>query len=843
MTAPASRNAAPTRWRRLAPDLAAVVALLAVVLAFLAPILSLRAPATYCDAPVESVPRVFAIARAVQSGGLPLWDFNTFAGARPFYVTNESAIFYPLAYPFYWTASLGDVEAATFTLVLLPYALHLLWAALGAYAFARLALGVHPLGAFVTGFLWALSPEMGVQIHTPDVAYLFAWLPWAVLAVARFLDTGRRQWWVGGAVALGLLASVGTPNFIVRAYFVVAATGGLLWLMAVGSQRSWRRAAALAAMFLLALGMNAFAWAGVHEGIGWLRGQFGEISHEMASDMWAESSMPPSYIAALFVPSLFGVLDNRHAWGIALEEGVTNLSALSGGMALALAQLAALVWALRRRDGADARLRRWVWLAFGMQVVAVLTMMGRYTPVFEWLCTVLPWFFRIPHAVYYRFAQCWSAAILAGIGISVLVSDPSFRARVARLRFVVGALVVAAPAVAWPLLRAKPGEDTYVPAYKHLADLGEEAWFAGGPGAYMVGAVVLLALAWSAAPRRARPWVLAVLVVAEAGYFAKPVFYDSLLFEQTREPPDYAVVVQDERYRTAADHPHSALGRIVSDEARRRGVRFVGYNSRFDNQAWLWNGSALLGYSSKPIEPNFRRVIDELVDGMPYDLMFREPPSPEGSRALPFLRNMNVGMVVGRLDRAATWMEQTHDLRTYIIDDPLPYAFFQDRIVERDPEAQLERLVQGDLRGPADVAPGAAIDLPRVVVPSPESEVAADHSRFTALQARMRVLRIDRSRANRQVLEIETDAPALLVLNEAWHPGWTATVDGVPTVVHRVNALMQGVVVGEGQRHVELRFWPRRLTWGLGLSLASLALVVALAASGGRVGRRRMVAE
>ena len=116
-------------WRRGRTDMIAASLLLATVFAFLLPALSLRAPTTFGDAPVESVPRVFAIARAVQSGGLPLWDFNTFAGARPFYVTNESAIFYPLAYPFYWLADLDDVEAATVMLVLLPYVIHLLWAA------------------------------------------------------------------------------------------------------------------------------------------------------------------------------------------------------------------------------------------------------------------------------------------------------------------------------------------------------------------------------------------------------------------------------------------------------------------------------------------------------------------------------------------------------------------------------------------------------------------------------------------------------------------------------------------------------------------------------------------
>lgn len=817
------------RARAAGPDLLAAILLLAGVFLFLFPVLHLDVPAAFCDAPVESVPRVVALARMIQSGGLPLWDFHTFAGARPFYVTNESAIFYPLAYPFYWGAPLDDTTAATVLLVLLPYVLHLLWAALGAYVFARMALRVRPLGAFVCGWLWALSPEMGVQIHTPDVAYLFAWLPWALLAVTRFVEAGAHRWWIAGSLALGLLASVGTPNFIVRTFFVAAATGTTLWLMGFAGERRWRRLAALAAMFAVALGLNSFAWAGVLEGIGWMRAQLGPLTHESASDMWAESSMPPAYLAALFVPSLFGVLDNRHAWGIALEEGVTNLSALSGGLALACAAFAALAFALLQRGESDRRLRRWVWLALAIQAIALATMMGRYTPIFEWLCAVLPWFFRIPHAVYYRFAQCWSAAVLAAIGVSVLLSHPPFRDRVGRLRLPIAALAVATAALAWPLWAPKPDEDTYIPAYKHLSDLGEEMWFVTDPLLYFGLAAGMLLAAFIVLPRRARPWALAVLICGEALYFAKPVFYDALLFEQTREPPDLAVQIQDERYRTAADHPHAAVGRRASELGRERDVRFVGYNSRFDNQAWLWDGRALLGYSSKPLEPRFRESIEPLVEGMPYDLMFREPPARVGSEALTFLRNLNVGMVVGRLDRPPTWMHQTHDLEIHAIADPLPYAYFHDGVVELDAAEQLRRLRTTDLRRAVYVEPGSEVPLHRQRDAGPGVLSDAEHRRFTALQATHRVLRTDRSRANRQVVEIETPGPALLVLTETWHEGWTAALDGRPTNVWRVNAFLQGIVVGGGRQRIELRFAPPRLRWGLAATAMSAAWIAGVA--------------
>jgi len=805
--------------------------LLATVFAFLLPALSLRAPTTFGDAPVESVPRVFAIARAVQSGGLPLWDFNTFAGARPFYVTNESAIFYPLAYPFYWLADLDDVEAATVMLVLLPYVIHLLWAALGAYVFARLALGLVPLGAAVTGLVWALSPEMGVQIHTPDVAYLFAWLPWVMLALARFVESGSCRWWVAGAMSLGLLASVGTPNFIVRTYFLAAVTGSVLWLAGVlRRQVPGTRLLPLMAMFLIGLGLNAFAWVGVFEGIDWMRGQLGEITATMASDMWSESSMPPSYLAVLFIPSFFGVLDNAHAWGVALEEGVTNLSALSGGLALVGAMLAAVGCGLRR--GENSRLRLWIWLAVGIQVVTLLTMMGRYTPVFDWLCTALPWFFEIPHAVYYRFAQCWSAAVLAGIGVSVLLTNRSYRERALRLRWGWAVFGLTLAATAWPLLQPKPGEDSYIAAYKQLFDLEEGPWFASDPLTYLGVALGLAIVGLTFLPLRLRPIALAMGVCVEVLRFGVPVFYESLLYEQTREPPDYEVVIQDERYRTAADHPHGRVGQEVAAQSRQRGVRFVGFNSRVDNQAWLWDGQALLGYSSKPLEPRFRAAVQQFTDGMPYDLMFRRVPALSGGTSLDaagyFLRNMNVGLIVGNLDAPPTWMNQTHGLEVLSLPEPLPYAYFQDVVVELGEDEQQARLLGSDLRRAAYVPPGTRPGFEL----SPDRGTGAatrdDVERFARLQERNQVISTDRRQANRQVLEVEVAEPTLLVVAETWHEGWTAQIDGAVAQVLRVNDLQQGLFVEPGRHRIELSFFPPALGAGfLASGLSGLLLILA----------------
>lgn len=75
-------------------------------------------------------------------------------------------------------------------------------------------------------------------------------------------------------------------------------------------------------------------------------------------------------------------------------------------------------------------------------------------------------------------------------------------------------------------------------------------------------------------------------------------------------------------------------------------------------------------------------------------------------------------------------------------------------------------------------------------------------------------------------LRFTTHEPAVLVLNEAWFPGWRAMVNGVETEVTPVNHWMRGVSVGVGDQEIVLTFLPRRIGWGAVITLLGIAIVV-----------------
>jgi len=54
----------------------------------------------------------------------------------------------------------------------------------------------------------------------------------------------------------------------------------------------------------------------------------------------------------------------------------------------------------------------------------------------------------------------------------------------------------------------------------------------------------------------------------------------------------------------------------------------------------------------------------------------------------------------------------------------------------------------------------------------------------------------------------ETAVPAFVVLNDVWHPWWSATLDGVPTPIHRANVMFRAVAVPPGRHVVHMRFTP-----------------------------------
>jgi hypothetical protein len=84
-------------------------------------------------------------------------------------------------------------------------------------------------------------------------------------------------------------------------------------------------------------------------------------------------------------------------------------------------------------------------------------------------------------------------------------------------------------------------------------------------------------------------------------------------------------------------------------------------------------------------------------------------------------------------------------------------------------------------------------------------------------------------------------APSYVLVAENWYPDWHATVDGSSAQVLRGDYALLTVPVPAGARQVELSFRSRDFETGKTISLASLALLLALALVPAALRRRRHV--
>jgi len=92
---------------------------------------------------------------------------------------------------------------------------------------------------------------------------------------------------------------------------------------------------------------------------------------------------------------------------------------------------------------------------------------------------------------------------------------------------------------------------------------------------------------------------------------------------------------------------------------------------------------------------------------------------------------------------------------------------------------------------------------------------------------------------DRKQLRVGTDRPALLVISENWYDGWQATIDGDPAEVLRVNLTQQAVAVPAGDHEVVLVHRDPDVQLGVGISMASVLVLIGVAGVGAVRRRRR----
>lgn len=888
-------------------DLAAVAGYIAIACLFFWPILFTNLILAGYDTFTIFYPHRALAARALLEGRLPLWNPGHFLGA-PLLANPQVAVLYPPNWPF---LGLGAGKALGYTMVF-----HIVLAAVFMYVFARRRAAIGGTGAFAAGLIFAWGGFVGEQTGHLNQVSVLAWLPLLLLAGQRAWErpSPRRVAVCAGIVALQLLAGHTQESYMLLvtllAYSLYLAwRAGRPWL----SRANATRLGALAAAVALGSGLAAMQLLPTLE-LSALSIRSGGLSYRQASSF----SLNPLELPLALLPGY-------------TASAPSEMSAYIGVSGVLLA-LVGLRW------GRDRRL---AWFLALAALAGLLLALGRYSPLYYVAYHVAPGvsLFRAPAR--WLLPYTFALALLAGMGLDVLLCRGVDGRRL--LRLLAGAVAL----VGLALLAASP-----------LVHLPPPATLAGWAAAAAAGMALMVLLA----PRRRRLFagVLLALLLGELYLAGHGMEYNRLAPPESLtawRPAPAAIAAQGGLYRALsvsdATFDPGDLAEIKAGFGNLAPALLSAYLDALKNKELLTANLPQLfgiqtadGYDGGVLP--LRRYVDMEALFLPSDEL-----SPDGRLRdhlpgipqAPLLALLNIGYVVTDKNHDA-WLDNAYydlSLQSRVhgrldISAPQDFVATQVGMVARLAEAgQASRqgaqlvlrgaggetqaldvsaaLLGGaprvqtrdgayahvllslpqplhvagvsvrydgpgelELRGLTliDGRTGAALSLaanpdfelvhsgdvkiyrvgtalPRAyvvhaarVVPAAQTVAAlkeptfAEHSEALlelapgqtppplAPATGAESVRVMGYAPERVEVETDLSAAGLLVLADAWYPGWQAMVDGAPAEILRANHLLRAVAVPAGRHVVVFSYRPSSL--GLGALASGVSGLLALGA-------------
>lgn len=808
MTSALALNLSPRRRARL------LVALVAVVLplGFLAPLLVGGRALVRDDASLFGYPQFISHHRSLAEGHLYLWDPAHFGGLAVMPAAQGGTL-YP---PYLLLYRLLNWLDATH----LAYWLHLALALGGAAWLAR-RLGLSLGGAILAAAIYTYSGYQAAHfLHYNFVAGL-AHLPLMVVLLDLALRRGGARYWLLWALEVAVAVYGGQPQVIFMALVVCALwlVGGGWWGEQAGPPLLLRRlpallgAAGVAALLVMPQVLTTLELLRLGQEVaGSAAGGGAEF---MASYPFRATDLARVLLANL----LGGVNDCVTGGGPTYHETAAYL-----GLAPVLLALAGIVTSRGRRG------QGFLW---ALLIVGGLLMWTAGNPLYGLLQ-------QVPFLRDFRAMGRWAllptlaVALWCGQAVNGLSALPPHRRLQARQIMAVGTgLLLLLWGLLWLTFGAE-GSRFALPGQPHLAlppttpAAAIYNFHVGWEPLWLLGSLALTLVAYHGLSRggRWRRWLLAALLV---GLLA-PLWP----FWQMMNPTVPRAYYEDPPY-TARAILQDGGGRIVylpaalvdpTNTAANRPPP-PGWSPAELHRASLPPGLGLAwglryadGYVHRFATPAPYRLWQ---DWLRYSVQTFTGEVTTSAATLA-----EVGTAAERMKRCHRLLAAQYIVTTGELDDPdLPvlaegpvrvYRYREDHprawLVSAartipEPEAQLralklrtfdpgrEAIIDGD-------APGLTGD------PDPGG-VAIVHE--DTLQV---------------TLQAHCRRPAVLVLADAWYPGWTVRVNGRPAPLLRCNFATRAVALPAGSHEVTFAF--RSATWARGLWLLGLGIIVALGA-------------
>jgi hypothetical protein len=711
------------------------------------------------------VPRDFAAADGFQQGRFDLWNPRVGLGI-PLW-SDGGALFLPAKIPFYLSPSRRTYDVAT--------TLRLVVAGLGAFLLARRR-GLAPVPAAAAGTLFELSGAILATLPFGEEAPPCL-LPWVLLGAEVIAQNRLPAAAAATGVALGLAGASGHVMFVVVVWagFGVAIAGHAL--------ASWRRPrtalrivalATLAVAIGLALAAPALLPVLEAQAVG---RQYKTTSIYERQLVRFLSEARATFPVALLMP-------------FTVDRVRTVLAPAVGGLGLAFAVAGLL------RRGLDPALVAVALFGVGLTLAP---------PVLGWVRQI-----PIIHYVYPMYA--WSLVALpvtqaAGQGVAAL-SVPT-----ARWTILGGLAVLLAGVAALMLVKVVfPATALGVLVGEVVVQsLGDRtAWIRAGLSTIVLPLAVVALVVGTRTRFRNRCAVAATALVGlELVVFVAPSswFRDSA---------------------TLASPPSPAV-RFLQHVLRDGQYRMLGWPLTLGSPATtsLFGLADVRGVGPLPVE-RYVRYLEAIAPHAPWYVwqypgrVLRHPlldlasvrhvVVPADSTPTPLLQDDAMVRLVFRDERVSIYENHSALPRARVV---------YQAVAVRDQDEAFRRLVDA-----AAGSPHAAAGLADRLFLEPSADGGAPAETTSALLPYAESVRMVAGADPDQVeLEANLPLPGWVVLADTFYPGWTATIDGVPTPIHPANLLFRAVFVPAGEHRIVYRYQPTVFRVGLALAAAGLIAV------------------
>jgi hypothetical protein len=705
---------------------------------------------------------------------------------NPFTHEGTPAFPPPLSYPVDLLQLLRpDAFGISFVL-----ALHVPLAAVAFLLLARrlgLTLRAAAAGAFAYALGGFLLSTLNLYVHLQAAA----WAPAVILALHRLRDGGRRDIALAAALVAVAMSTTGV-ELVAQALLV-----GIV-LAARPTRGYWLRTAAA-----LLLGFAASAATIVAVG-----GQTAVESARSAGFPTAVTlshSIHPLTLLQVLIGDFHGDLQRlaEEWWGMNFfPRGFPYfLSLYLGPLALSLAVVGLAPGRAPRR-------------LVPLVLLALVVSLGRWAGL-EPVVEALSWLRQFRYPVKAFFTVHLVTALLAAYGLDALAAGSGWR-RFLALAGSLGAGLAMIPFVPSLFPRATRwfADGFFPPDYpwplriERLATVATDAR-TGGLLALLASVLALLVVARRLAPAFAAITIAGLLAIdlLRCGAGLNPMVARSF-FRPSPATSAFLSRVRAEGGRLYSLDPEASPA-YASARQQRTG------------EHELWSFATLVELQVPELNLE-RRIptalsLDRTMLAAGPRILLPEDAGPDAvARLLPRLRRAGVAHVLSldllshpelelRGETAPTRLAPL-SLHAFRLRDPLPL-----RAVARAVRpAARGSLTEGDL---GFLAAGGTVV---------EGEVAA------AEGVSGRVLE-SREEADRVELRVEADAPTIVVVRDAFAPGWSATVNGRPAPIFRADGRHRAIPVSAGASRVVLSYHPPRLRAATAVSLAALVVIAAMA--------------